>query len=170
MNKKSQEEMVGLVLIMLVVAVVFLVFLGIYFSRSNSPQSTESAEISQFLETVFEYSTSCGESQSSPVKVRRLITRCYEGQLCPEGDNPCEVLQSTLKEIIESSWNFGANSPQQGYQLSVIKETESGEKTVFPPSLPASIVGGSPSSRIRAAEQPLSDGIIMRLEIYSAES
>lgn len=167
MERKGQEEMVGFVLIMLVVAVIFLVFLGIYLNKSNSAEPTESTEISAFLESAFEYTTNCTSvDPSNPSKVKKLIRECYTGQRCLDGEDSCRVLQSTLRSLIESSWNFGNNSQEQGYELTIVRETETGEQTIFPSYLPLSLTKGSSSQRIRAAEVALSD-LILRLEIYS---
>lgn len=171
MKRKGQEEMVGFVLIMLVVAVIFLVFLGIYLGKNDSPQPVESEEISDFLGAIFQYTTDCASSDpSNPLKIRVLIRECYEGEICLDGRDSCRVLQNNLRNLVESSWNFRNNSQEQGYQLSIVRETETGEKTIFPDYLQPVIYNGSISTRVRAAEVVLDDGIIMRLEIYSSSS
>ena len=129
MNKKAQEEMVGFVLIMLVVAVILLVFLGIYLS-GNKQESTESAEIAQFLGAAFEYTTDCNRDAGyNPYRINDLIKECgsNEGKLCQGSSrNVCQALGDNLKNLIESSWNFQANSPQTGYELSITRETITG--------------------------------------------
>ncbi len=56
MNKKSQEEMVGFVMVVVVVAVIFLVFLGIMMRKPGAAEDrTQINEVSLFLDAFFSW-------------------------------------------------------------------------------------------------------------------
>jgi hypothetical protein len=163
-NKRAQEEMVGLVLIMLVVAVIFVIFLGIYLRNSSKGQISDSKEISTFLESLTEYTTECGQSPQFPIKLSQLVMNCYSNSNanCIGNDGKgCEVLRETIKNAINASWNFASDSPTKGYLFQVLKETNSGEVDVVSP-----ITNFQTTSQIMSAEKPFPGGIILRLEIY----
>lgn len=117
-ERKGQEEMVGFVVIMLLVAVAFLIFLGLYLRKSNVDLRVESSEVSQFLDAMVEYTTECSVNDGySFESVDELASECDDGSICSNGRNACEVLKETSKEVIESSWNFGAQAPLKGYRF-----------------------------------------------------
>lgn len=118
MKRRGQEEMVGFVLIILLVAVIFIIFLGFYLRKSSSDQRTESGELSQFLDALLEYTTDCSLNNGySYEKISDLARECNQGAQCSNGKDACLVLKENSKEIIESSWNFGAQSPTKGYNF-----------------------------------------------------
>ena len=136
-NKKSQEEMVGFVLIMVVVAVIFLILIGIYFRSSQSTERVDSIEVSQFLDSLMDYTTSCAvDYEPSYESVKDLIRYCYEGAICTSQEKSCDVLKEELTNIIESSWTIGEESPYAGYSLtSVFVSDKTGARTqiISPP-------------------------------------
>ncbi|MFH1802150.1 MAG: hypothetical protein ABH864_01725 [archaeon] len=161
-NKRAQEEMVGFVIIMLVVGVIFLVFLGIYLRGASQTSNTESKDIANFIEAVSKYTTRCGDSDEYPYSLITLVTECYKDSTstCPNnGEKKCGILKETLNASIEENWNFNQDSPTKSYRLQVLRETQTGEETVLS-------FGGNPTTRIRSAEKPLPQGVILRLEIY----
>lgn len=113
-NKKAQEEMVGLVVIMLVVAIIFLVLLGI-FLRKGPTERADSAEVAQFLDALEEQTTECSLDGFTYANVRSLISACKISKKCENEKMACEVLKETLKEKTEAAWNFDENSPTKGY-------------------------------------------------------
>ncbi len=127
MNKKAQEEIVGFVIVVVIVAVVFLILLGI-FLRSESNESVESREVYQFLESLMEYSIEC-EEDSSYLGIEDLIQECYEGGNCNEKDS-CEVLNSSLKSILEVAWPIGDDRPFKGYIFKANYEINTTSKSI----------------------------------------
>jgi len=106
-NKKGQEEIVGFVLIMVIVSVVFLIFLGISLRTGSNGIRSESSEIYQFLESSMEYTSSCSYSSTPDYfSLGELFEECYSGNNCLNEKNSCDVLNTTLVEIFESSWNI----------------------------------------------------------------
>ena len=117
-NKRAQEEMVGFVMVVIVVAVIFLVFLGI-FMRQGDDRTTESAEVSQFLSSLVDYTTNCTFNGYNYLELGELVEECYEnqGKECDGEDNVCELLEATAGEAIESAWVFGTESVIKGYYV-----------------------------------------------------
>jgi len=124
MKKKAQEEMVGLVVIMLIVAVISLIFLGIFLRKGPSNEKLSSVEISQFLSSSMEYTTTCSlNSGYSYLDLSDLFDECNKGSLCSSG-NACDILEQTMTEVIESSWNFSPDSPQKSYYFQALLEDQ----------------------------------------------
>ena len=121
-KKKAQEEMIGFVMIMLVMAIIFVVFLGIYLRKPVSRDRTESAEVSQFLDSLFQYTTECSyDSGYSYENIEDLVVDCFNGKNCPAiGKKACDVLEQDIKKITEASWNFGTESPETGYEYKIL--------------------------------------------------
>jgi len=116
-NKKAQEEIVGFVLVIVIVAVVFLIFLG-FSIRAPSEVTTESTDVHQFLESSMEYTTDCVTSFYPDYrKLGELFEECLSNTKCLDERDSCEVLNETLSEIIESSWQIGEDRPLKGYEL-----------------------------------------------------
>ncbi len=127
MQKKGQEEMVGFVLIMVIVAIIFLVFLSFFIGRGKEAKAGESAEVSQFLDSLVEYTTECSLDGGYFYKnVENLVKDCNKGLRCSSGEMACEVLNETVKEAIEASWNFGPDNPKKGYHFTASSEPSAG--------------------------------------------
>jgi hypothetical protein len=118
MNKKSQEEMVGFAVIIILVAVVLLVLLG-FLLRSPQKEAVESYEVQSFIDSSLQYTSDC-EDNLGFLAVEKLIISCEEERTCIDERNSCEVLNSTLKNIIEKAWNYGNQSAIKGYKLKII--------------------------------------------------
>jgi len=135
-NKRAQEEMVGFVLIMLVVAVIFVIFLGIFLKKGPTTDKADSEEVSQFLDAALKFTVQeCPTSASGgkPTKLSILITECYKnpGSACPTGVDCKVVIEDNLRQIIESSWRFSTESPEQGYQILITDPTSANSFITF---------------------------------------
>ena len=119
MNKKGQEEMVGFAVILVIVAIIFLIVIG-FVLRKPHKSNIESYEVESFLGAGLQYTTDC-EDYSEFMDIQRLVISCGENNLCLDGRNSCEVLNSTLNYLINASWNVGEKSPIKGYNLEVNK-------------------------------------------------
>jgi len=114
-SRKAQEEMVGFGLIIIIVAIILLVFL--WFSLANQNRiSSESAEVESFIHSLLQYTSEC-EDYSGNLAIKDLIFYCFDGKTCENGPNSCEILNLTVKEIINQSWQIGANNYYKGYSL-----------------------------------------------------
>jgi hypothetical protein len=165
LNRKAQEEMVGFVLIMVLVVVIFLIFLAIWLRQGHSQNNIESTEMSQFLDSAFEYTTDCARYDTDYLKVDELIMEyCKQKKPCPAGPaagkNSCSVLNETLKKIVESAWNFGPDSPEKGYRLTLVYEPSAGSPESLINPLGQACIGNS-----REVDKSLSGNIALRLNI-----
>jgi len=123
-NKSGQEEMIGFALIMIVVVVILLIFVG--FSLRNSQKETvKSYEVESFIQAFLQYTTNCVDGyEPRYYSIRKLITACKNKEVCLGGQNTCEVLNSTLSEIIEKSWQVGETLPVKGYELKILSNNK----------------------------------------------
>ena len=117
-NKKAQEELVGFGLIMVIVAVILLVFLSLAL-KNPEKDAVESYETDSFIQAMLQFHTDC-EDYTGPLDVKNLIFSCDVGESCLDGRFSCDVLNSTLKEIVESSWKISEDGPVRGYELGVL--------------------------------------------------
>ena len=117
-NKRAQEEMVGFALIIIIVAIAML-FILVFYIRSGGNEGFESYEVESFIQSSLHYTTDCGNFLGL-FSVQRLITECSKDSLCQDGRKTCDVLNSTLKAISDSSWDFGEDRPVKGYRMSVV--------------------------------------------------
>lgn len=115
-NRKTrgQEEMVGFGLIIIIVAIIILIFLR--FSLTEQKSNIESFEADNFVFGFLQHTTDCKNNQKF-LNVKELIFECYNEKRCEDGRIACEILNSTLTNIIEKSWDVNEGSQYQGYKL-----------------------------------------------------
>jgi len=121
-NRSAQEEMVGFVVIIVIVSVVLLILLG-FLLRSPGSEAVKSYEVESFIQASLQYTTAC-ENQIEFLSIQDLIVSCEEGETCLDERNSCEVLNETLKGIIENAWNVKEGSAIKGYKLKVMVDGE----------------------------------------------
>jgi len=148
--KRSQEEMVGFALIMIIVAVIILVFLG-FSLRSSKKETIESYEVESFLQSMLQYTTDC-EDYFEPLPVQKLIFNCYGKEQCLDERETCDVLNSTLTEILNESWKIG-ETPVKGYELRIIANPEEAPEEIIP-----KIEKGNVTSNSKGASQQFAKG------------
>ncbi|MEK6855138.1 MAG: hypothetical protein AABX73_02865 [Nanoarchaeota archaeon] len=153
-RKKAQEEIVGFVLIILVVSIALFILISLFLRQSNSSDKVESADASQFLDTLIEYTTECTTNGYSYLELDELIEKCRTNTLCFNNENSCGVLKRTLDDIMEKSWQVGKESKITGYKL--IVNYGSSEIISF---------NGPLGPTIRGAEKSLPNKILISLEL-----
>lgn len=164
--KKAQEEMVGFVLIMLLVAVIFMVFLGIYIRQGKTVQRDQNTEISQFLDSALDFTTECTLDNWHYLDVAELIAKVDNAGCVPCSSlskTTCDVLKSTLGNLIEASWNFGQDSPNKGYILKI--EQATGGNSLIPASLGGVVAGCSSKTGAERAVFSSSGTLTISLKI-----
>ena len=131
MKKKAQEEMVGFVLIIIIVAVIALVLLSLS-SGNRQEESVESRKVFSFLNSVLKYTTECKKNGNEPnLSLKDLISHCAEGNKSCEGwGGSCELLNSTLHNILNTSWDVGDDSFYNGYELNIVFNEEEDHEDV----------------------------------------
>lgn len=121
-NKKGQEEMVGFAIIIILVAVILLVFLGISL-RNSKEDYTKSYEAQSFVQAVLQYNTDCAKTyEPNYLSIQKLISECNDKKNCLDGRDSCEVLESTLEDILEKSWKIEQEGFIKGYELKIISD------------------------------------------------
>ena len=125
-SKRSQEEMVGFIMIIIIVTVILLIFLG-FALRSPQKEIVESYEIEGFIQVFLQYTTDCRDNLEY-LSIKKLIFDCNDGRTCLDGRDTCEVLNSTLTNIIKESWKVEGDRPVKGYGLHI---TSDGEEMLF---------------------------------------
>jgi len=123
-NKKSQEEMVGFALIIIIVAVIILIFLSLYL-RKSPQESVESYEVESFIQSFLQHTTTC-QDYLEYLPIQKLMFKCLEGEDCLNG-NSCNILNETLQNITDKSWNTQEGSSIRGYAL----EISAGEQKIL---------------------------------------
>jgi len=121
-DKRGQEEMVGFVIIIVIVAVILLVLLG-FMLRNNKSEAVESYEVESFIQASLQYTSDCG-NQVEFLSIEDLIVSCEEKEMCLDERDSCEVLNETLKGMIEKAWNVNKESAVKGYQFKVMLDEE----------------------------------------------
>ncbi len=121
-GKSGQEEMVGFVIIVVIVGVILLVLLG-FLLRGSNRESVESFEIENFIQATLQYTTECS-SQIDFLSVQNLIVACNRKEQCLDGKDSCDVLNSTLIDLMKSSWKVGEQSAIKGYSMEIVTEQQ----------------------------------------------
>jgi hypothetical protein len=121
-NRLGQEEMVGFIVIIVLVSVILLVLLG-FLLRKPGSEMVESYEVESFIQSALQYTSDC-ETQTEFLSLQDLMAACEKGEICLNGIDSCEVLNITLKNMIESAWNINEKSAVKGYKLSIMIEEE----------------------------------------------
>lgn len=119
-NKRAQEEIVGFAVIVIIVSIIIIFFL--VFSLSEKTE-TESYEAESFLQSSLYYTSSCADNEEY-LPVQDLVFSCYTKERCDNEEEACDVLNETLKGILEESWQTGEDFPVKGYKLEIFSEEE----------------------------------------------
>jgi hypothetical protein len=133
-DRRGQEEIVGFALIVVLVAVIALVFIGIGIRKVPTNSERESKDISQFLESVMEYTSSCALNyEPAFVSIRELIGECYsnEAKECVSGEKVCGVLEKEIKGIVGTSWKVGNERAIKGYEFKIAYFDEGLEEEIL---------------------------------------
>jgi len=116
-SKKSQEEMIGFVLIVVLITIIILVFLGISIRRADSNKIDESKNIQNLLESLEQITTEC-ETNREFLDIGDLIIECAEHQKC-NNENACKVLERELEDILDTSIVVGEGAVVSSYNMQI---------------------------------------------------
>ena len=117
-KKKAQEEIVGFAIILILVGVILLIFLALSMAKP-SKKSVESFEARDFLQSAFQVNTPCEINFEPNHSVKELIFYCENRENCLNGATACEILNSTLKNILKEAFVVGNESSKKGYALNI---------------------------------------------------
>jgi hypothetical protein len=165
-KKRGQEEMVGFALILILVAIIFIVFISIYIKRPV--EKVNDYEVNSFVQAVLQYTTVCQEENLENLTIQELIGKCQDKNLCYYKEmKPCDLLNSTIKDIVKESWNVKPGSPIKGY--SFIINISRGED--LPQERFLNITGGVGTNNYRTGFQPFGnpngENVIILFNAYS---
>lgn len=132
-RNKAQEEMVGFALIMIIVVVILMIFLGLSLKNKNKA-IVESYEAESFINAILDYTTDCRDSSNLEyLSIKKLIFECYNNEKCLDNRQTCDVLRTTLSEIVQESWIIDTTesigerhveSPIKGYLVNITANNE----------------------------------------------
>lgn len=99
-RKKSQQEMVGFVLIVVIVIIGLLVLMIFVLNQQKVP---ERVMVNNILSSVMRTSTSCALVYEPRYEtVRDLFRACYDIKRCTNtNEMACDVLERTIKEMLD---------------------------------------------------------------------
>lgn len=123
MNKKGQSEMIGFGLILVIVMVVILIFIS--FSLNKKNVKIQDVALQGFIQSALQYTTTCASGYSSNYQnIRNLIFMCIDNESCYSVNNSkissCNVLNSTMSNLLNDSWQVGKDWPNKGYNLIIL--------------------------------------------------
>ena len=115
-SKRSQQEIVGFILIVVIVVVIGLFLLVFYLKQPKI--ETKSLNAQNFLQASMLYTTECSLS-IEPLELQELAKSCYRNDVCKNEKMACEVLNATLSQLAEKSWVINEENPVKAYSLNV---------------------------------------------------
>lgn len=130
---KAQEEMIGFALIIILVSVILLAFLGFSLNKSKS-EGIPSYEVDNFLQAFLQYTTDCKDYKKY-FTIQDLIFECERNpnnKCLNEEETTCEVLNSTLKGILDESWNVSEQSFYKRYELIIYLDDDDPKQIIDP--------------------------------------
>ncbi|MGV8142878.1 MAG: hypothetical protein ACP5NS_04595 [Candidatus Pacearchaeota archaeon] len=130
MNKRAQEEIVGFVLIVVLVVIVAVIFLGIRLRNPEVVQK-DSEIVYQFIESAMEQTTSCKKTQTGNfIAVDDLMRECHaSNSICVTGEPSCEVLDNTIRNMLNATWVVGPEYPYKGYSARAVYSLNSSDQS-----------------------------------------
>lgn len=121
-NKKTQEEMIGFVLIVVLVSVILLILLMIYLNKDNKEGNMENLQIEGYLTSLMQLTTNCSDYEGYN-SVKDLIYMCLNGEKCLNEESSCNVLKNTIESSLEETWKL-KNRPEKGYDFIIKFENQ----------------------------------------------
>ena len=153
-KKRGQEEMIGFALIIIIVAVILLILLT--FALGNkSGKNIKDERIDNFLPSLLDSTTDC-ENNLEFYSVSKLFKACKRNELCLDERKTCDVLNSTINEILDSVWEINENTPEKGY---VFNSSIDGKEIV-------NLKSGNITAYKKGAGQFLSGNLDINFDIY----
>ena len=122
-SKKAQQEIIGFVLIIVIVSIIGVIFLSLSIGRGE-PSKQTSIEVSNLLESSMYYTTDCAVNFIPQYKSGQdLVKSCWNEERCLENEfgerMACEVLNNTLKTIINQGLDVCDECVNKAYELNI---------------------------------------------------
>ena len=127
-SKRAQHEIVGFILIVVIVVVIGL-FLLVFYLRQE-PIEQKSLDIQNFLQASMAYTTDCAiRFEPQYETLQDLIKSSYKNQQCLGNRMAIDVLNETLTQILEQSWQASYERPVNSYSLLIYYDEEAGAES-----------------------------------------
>ncbi len=128
-NKKAQQEIAGFVIIIVIVVIALLVFLIV---KVNGEKEVSTSILSDnIMQAVLQTSSPCQLNGEYKI-IEDLLSDCYENKQCVNlKKNSCDVLNSTLKEVLDKILSMEANLNAYQINYTFITNNVSSEKLVL---------------------------------------
>jgi hypothetical protein len=150
LNKRSQHEAVGFVLIILIFVIGTVIFLGFQLRKTN-PNIATDAEITNFLTASAEYTSECYLNAIPEYRTLKQLesdcfSRNFEAIKCPNGLNPCDMLNKTYGSML-SNFRPGGRIISY-YKLDFyLQKKDSDETAFFGPTIVSGSLAGCLTKR-----------------------
>lgn len=117
-KRKGQEEIVGFVAVVVLVSVVALIFITLSL-RGGGDVVVNDESVREALEGALHYTSDCSlvGVQGYP-SVGDLFQPCMEHSVCEDGRASCDVLNSTLDDVLTIGLRVGSDRPYKGFIFS----------------------------------------------------
>ncbi|MDP3966392.1 MAG: hypothetical protein Q8Q04_02585 [archaeon] len=116
-KKTGQSEIVGFGIIVIIISLLILIFIS-FSLQKNENEFSESSKTDSFIQATLQFTTTC-ERNTVHLDYLDLIESCDEERICDNGENPCETLNSTSRNLVLSAWKAGEEYPVKGYLYEV---------------------------------------------------
>ena len=92
-----------------------------FLIRSPNKGATESYQVESFIQASLQYTSNCS-NEIEFLSVQNLIIACEGEEKCLDGKNTCDILNSTIRGLINSGWSVGNQSVVKGYTFMISTE------------------------------------------------
>jgi hypothetical protein len=134
-SKKSQQEMVGFVLIVMIVTIMGVIFLTLMLGSQKDNKS--SIEISNVLQASVYYTTDCASDYRPRYRnIQDLVKECYknEDKKCKDGRKVCDALEASFTKALDETLRPSEVSKYKAYRLvsyATVANSEEATKPAF---------------------------------------
>lgn len=155
--KRSQQEMVGFVLIVSLVMVALMIFLVISL-RKPAPEMKD-ANIDALEGAVLAYTTGCAiNNEPDYSDFEELIGDCYDNEKCANLQvMACDYLNETARKIMDALYS-AETGEVSAYELRIARVTNETEDLIIPV-----ISWGNCSGEVRGSPKMLANSLQMSL-------
>jgi len=128
-SKKSQTEVVGLMIIVVMITMILLFSVRFLFNNKDTNKPLEEQNLAQsFVDAMLKTSSKCSES----ISIKEVLIGCvksysgYNTPKCENGQDKCSFAKKELKQLLDTTFNKW----QTTYEFKVNSEL-SGDKDII---------------------------------------
>jgi len=118
--KRSQQEILGFVVIIMLVVIIGVIFLGISIRKgAREDIFTDDAEIANFLSVSKKYTSNCVLREPFYADLEDMIKACYNHEVCVDERHACSVVEELYSGMLNEMWPADADRPIKYYKLDI---------------------------------------------------